>query len=151
MWMAGLSMFAVLSCRHGSDSPSASEPEAAVSSYFLDLYSNVFAGNCALPACHDGSFEPNFTSAQSMYYTTVLHPVIKSSMDSAFAYRVVPYDTAASVLMERITNCCFVNENDRMPVLMDPLSDDQIDSISVWILAGAPDWRGEFPYAKDLP
>ena len=112
----------------------------------LELYSKVFLPNCALPGCHDGEFEPDYRTAQSFYFTTVFHPIIKDSRDSSFVYRVVPGDAEASVLMERLTNCCFNDVNDRMPILMEQLSKSEIDSIALWINEGAPDWNGDFPW-----
>ena len=122
------------------------KPDIYASSLYLDIYNNIIQPNCAVPACHDGSFEPNFSSAQSTYYTTVMHPVLKNSWDSNFEYRIAPNDTAKSLLLERITNCCFLDVNDRMPVLMEPLTSEQIDSIALWIMIGAPNWNGEFTY-----
>lgn len=125
------------------------DPEVAAV-FFNDLYANVFETSCYVAACHDGNFEPDFTTPQSAYHTLVMHDIIKNSFDNAFTYRVVPYDTASSLLYERVTNCCFVNQNDQMPVLMEPLTDGQIDSIATWILMGAPNWNGEYSW-KTLP
>jgi hypothetical protein len=117
---------------------------------YTAIYNNIFETNCFVAACHDGNFEPNFTTPQSAYYTTVMHDILKNSWDEEFKYRIVPYDTAKSLLLERITNCCFLDENDRMPVLMTPLSKGQIDSIEYWIMVGAPNWNGEFSYEEML-
>lgn len=125
------------------------EPDVSTkSSLFVDLHQNVILGNCALPACHDGSFEPNFTTIQSSYYTLVFHPVKKNSPLGIFEYRVVPGDTARSVLYQRITDCCFVDDGDKMPLLGLELSQGQIDSIGLWISEGAPDWNGGFPWKQ---
>lgn len=124
----------------GSDSPD----DTAIG--FLDIYNNILVTNCALSSCHDGHFEPNFTSAQAAYYTTVEHYVTKNSRDFAFRYRVEPYLPEKSMLLERLTNCCMNNKNDQMPLLLPPLSPGQIDSIEAWIAAGAPDAFGQFPY-----
>jgi hypothetical protein len=115
---------------------------------FMDIYENILQSNCALSNCHDGNFEPDFTSPQAAYYTTVWQAVKKNSLDYAYTYRIQPYDTAASLLYERITNCCFNNEEDRMPLLMGSLTSAQIDSIALWIMSGAPDIYGEFPYQE---
>jgi len=117
---------------------------------YTSIYKNIFETNCFVAACHDGNFEPNFTTPQSAYYTTVMHDILKNSWDEEFKYRIVPYDTAKSLLLERITNCCFLDDNDRMPVLMTPLTKGQIDSIEYWIMVGAPNWNGEFPYTEFL-
>ena len=117
-------------------------------SLFLQVHKSIILPNCALAACHDGNFEPDYRTPQSFYLTTVFHPIIKNSRDSLFTYRVVPYDTAKSVLIERITNCCFNDQNDRMPVLMQTLNQNQVDSISLWIMEGCPNYNNEFPWKK---
>ena len=113
---------------------------------YLDVYNNIIKGNCGIQDCHDSSFEPNFLTAQSTYYTTVMHPSIKNAKEGGFEIRVVPNDTASSLLYERLTNCCFVDTHDQMPLLLDELEPQQLDSISDWIMAGAPDIYGNFPY-----
>lgn len=117
-------------------------------SVYLDVYMNIFEPSCALSACHDGSFEPNFSTAQSAYYTLVLHDLIKNSPEGSFNHRVVPGDTTNSLLYERITNCCFVDDLDKMPLLNESLSKEEVAKIGEWIMLGAPDWKGDFPYKK---
>ena len=108
------------------------------------LHQDIFSVSCAIPACHDGSFEPDFRTVQSSYWTLVYHPITKNNKAGDFKYRVIPFDTAQSVLYERITNCCFVNENDRMPFTVGiPLPQKHIDAISDWIMEGAPDPIGQ--------
>lgn len=109
------------------------------------LHKNVLETRCALPGCHVGNFEPDFRTVESSFATLVYHPIIKNNQDSTFTYRVVPYDTANSVLHERITNCCFVGTNDRMPQdnIGVPIDQEFVDAISAWIMAGAPDMMGQ--------
>ncbi len=109
------------------------------------LQKNIFETRCAAPGCHDGNFEPDFRTIESSYATLVYHPIVKNNQDSTFTYRVVPFDTTNSVLHERITNCCFVGVNDRMPQdnIGVPLEQNYIDAITAWILAGAPDMMGQ--------
>ena len=104
-------------------------------------HNEVFEPKCNVLGCHDGSFEPDFRTVQSTYSTLVYHSIIKNNAQEEFTYRVVPGDTANSILWERITNCCFVNENDRMPQDNIGISMPQsaIDQIGAWIMAGAPD------------
>lgn len=116
---------------------------------YLNIYMNIFEPSCALSACHDGSFEPNFSTAQSAYYTLVNHGIVKNATSGDFNYRVVPGDTAQSLLYERITNCCFVDDLDKMPLLNMELKEADIEKIAQWILMGAPDWKGEFPYMSE--
>ncbi len=113
---------------------------------FLGLHTYVLRTKCAQPACHDGSFEPDFRTVLSSYSTTVYHPVLKTYNGGQFDYRVVPFDTAASWLHERITTDDPVLG--RMP-LYDTLASWQIDKINRWILAGAPDIFGNIPNAPN--
>jgi hypothetical protein len=112
---------------------------------FVCLQKNIFQLRCANPGCHDGNFEPDFRTLQSTYNTLVYHPIIKNNATNDFQFRVIPYDTAGSVLYERLTNCCFVNTNDRMPQdnIGVPLSPEDINNIATWIMNGAPDNFGK--------
>ncbi|TAF34064.1 MAG: hypothetical protein EAZ57_03690 [Cytophagales bacterium] len=108
------------------------------------LHQTLFKNRCAVPACHDGAFEPDFRTVQSSYSTLVFHPITKNNAAKSFSFRVVPYDSKKSVLYERITNCCFVNTNDRMPQdnIGKPLEDKYINAVKTWIDRGAPDMFG---------
>lgn len=100
-----------------------------------------------MPGCHDGNFEPDFRTVQSAYATLVWHKIKKNNADSSFTFRVVPYDTAKSVLHERITNCNFVYQDDCMPQdnIGVKLPQDKIDNIANWIMNGAKDMFGNSP------
>lgn len=118
---------------------------------FVWLHQNIFSTRCATPGCHDGNFEPDFRTLGSSYSTLVYHPIIKNNQAEDFVYRVIPYDTTASVLHERLTNCCFVNQDDRMPqdVIGVPLQDSLISAIEGWIMSGARDMFGQVPPQPD--
>ena len=107
-------------------------------------HDEVFQPKCNVLGCHDGSFEPDFRTPQSTYSTLVYHSIIKNNAQQEFEYRVIPGDTANSVLWQRITDCCFVNQNDRMPQDNIGISMPQsaIDQIGSWIMNGAPDLLG---------
>lgn len=108
------------------------------------VHKKVLATECALPGCHVGNFEPDFRTPQSSFATMVYAPISKNNAANSFRFRVIPFDTAGSVLHERITNCCFVNNNDRMPQddIGVPLPDSSISLITKWILHGAKDMFG---------
>ena len=108
------------------------------------IHQDIFQPKCGTPGCHDGSFEPNFTSVMSSYSSLVYHDVTKNDASNSFLYRVVPGNAAKSVLYERITNCCFANTNDRMPQdnIGVPLPDEDIARIKAWIDGGAKDING---------
>lgn len=114
-------------------------------------HQEVFEPKCNVLGCHDGSFEPDFRTPQSTYSTLVYHSINKNNLAEEFEYRVIPYDKANSVLWERITNCCFVNDNDRMPQdnIGISMPQESIDKIGDWILAGAPDLFGNVAQEPD--
>lgn len=111
------------------------------------VHNKVLQSKCALPGCHDGNFEPDFRSVQSSFSNLVYAPVFKNNAQNEFTYRVIPYDTTNSVLYERITNCCFVNNNDRMPQdnIGQKLPDADIELVAKWIMSGARDIFGNIP------
>ena len=120
-------------------------------STFVGLHKHIFATKCALYGCHDGNFEPDFRTVESSYSTLVWHNITKNNLANSFKFRVYPFDTTKSVLYERITNCCFVNINDRMPNdnIGSKLPQSDIDAIGKWIMAGAIDINGNLPTAPD--
>lgn len=117
------------------------------------IHKNILQPRCAVPGCHDGNFEPDFRTPQSAYATLVYHPIVKNNEGETFTYRVVPYQPVKSVLYERITNCCFVNQDDRMPQdnIGVPLADSDILSIKTWIENGAKDISGNVAEYPNLP
>jgi hypothetical protein len=120
---------------------------------FESLFTGIFSKSCALPACHDGNFEPDFRTFSSTYNTLIWHPVTKADEDGRFQYRVVPFKPEESVLFERITNCCFVNENDRMPQndIGSSLPQKDVRAIHDWIQNGAKDLFGKLPQMPETP
>lgn len=116
-------------------------------SSFVALQRNIFTPRCAVPGCHDGHFEPDFRTLQSSYSTLVYHPIIKNNANNSFQFRVVPFNKGQSVLYERLTNCCFVNQDDRMPQdnIGVPLESTHINNIAAWIDNGAKDFLGQLP------
>jgi len=111
------------------------------------LHRDIFFPKCAVGGCHNGFFEPDFRSVSSSFATMVYHPIVKNNQNKDFSFRVVPYDTAKSVLYERLTNCCFVNQNDRMPQdnIGVQIQQEHIDAIADWIMQGARDMFGQVP------
>jgi hypothetical protein len=109
-----------------------------------NIHHKILQPKCGTPGCHDGSFEPDFSTLMSTYSTLVYHPIVKNNAQNSFKYRVVPFNSAESVLYERITNCCFVNTNDRMPQdnIGRALPDADIAAIKKWIDDGAKDFLG---------
>lgn len=114
---------------------------------FAYLYKNVFKPTCANSGCHDGTFEPDFRTISSSYNTLVHQPVIANDATNSFEYRVVPGDSAASLLHERLLRF-LPNSSGIMPLALENNSDwpskknEYIAAINSWILAGAPDVAG---------
>ncbi|MFN0274978.1 MAG: hypothetical protein ACKVPJ_04480 [Chitinophagales bacterium] len=117
------------------------------SNSFLGLHTFIFKPTCAIPACHDGSFEPDFRTVQSAYNTLVYHPVIKNDEDENYSFRVVPGDTTASWLYERITTDDATLG--QMP-LYDTLTKPEMQTIIDWIANGAQDVMGNSPVLTDF-
>jgi hypothetical protein len=117
------------------------ENEVVLDKYSLAaLHRDIFFPQCGKPGCHDGHFEPDFRTVESTYSTMVYQPITKNNANNDFTFRVLPYQSAKSVLYERISNCCFVNTNDRMPQdnIGIPMNQEFIDRIKKWIDNGAP-------------
>ena len=115
-------------------------PPTIDSNSFVGIHKYIFQARCAMPGCHDGTFEPDFRTVQSAYSTLVLQPVVKNNTAHSFVYRVKPYDVAMSWLHERIvTNDAVLG---RMPIYDSMLPQQQITQISNWINSGAPDMFG---------
>lgn len=117
------------------------------STSFLGIYSRILNPKCNNPACHDGTFEPDFRTPLSAYHTTIYSPPLKNTENEDYDFRVVPFDTEASWLHHRITTDDQVLG--RMP-LYDTLAQWQIDAITTWINEGAKDIAGNIPEFADL-
>ncbi len=121
--------------------PSGIVSEPTVDSFsFVGLHKYIFGASCASSGCHDGPFEPDFRTVQSIYQSLVYHPVKKNNAQGSFTYRVKPGDTTLSWLHERITTDDAVLG--RMPLYKEMLSRRQILMINNWIMDGAKDIFG---------
>ena len=112
------------------------------STSYLGVHEFIFSRKCANPACHDGTFEPDFRTIQGSYNQLVYHPVIKNNSNNDFTYRVIPNNLNSSWLHERITTDDPVLG--KMP-LYDTLYPNEIKIIEDWINNGAPDMFGNVP------
>lgn len=118
------------------------------SASYLGLHKFIFEPKCAVPACHDGAFEPDFRTIQGSYNQLVFHNVIKNNQTNSFTYRVVPGDTAMSWLHERVTTN---NQTlGRMPLYDNALSSQELKNLETWILNGAKDIFGNTPSIPDF-
>lgn len=114
---------------------------------FAYLHYKIFKPTCANSGCHDGTFEPNFTTIESSYNTLVYHPIIKNDPNGTYTYRVLPGNPNASVLMNRLTTD-IDGISGIMPLSIDQDSDwldkkdEYIENIRTWIQEGAKDMFG---------
>jgi len=114
------------------------------SSSLIGLHTYIFSQSCAVPGCHDGSFEPDFRTVQSTYSSLVYQPVVKNDEQGNFSFRVIPGNYEESWLYFRVTtNNASIG---RMPLYDNPLSDEKIEALKEWITNGAPDIFGN-PFA----
>ncbi|HAF46258.1 MAG TPA: hypothetical protein DCG83_01100 [Cryomorphaceae bacterium] len=147
-WPIFILLLALISC--GTEQPpnpfdiGTGEPvDTANLTGFAALHEKFLEPRCANPACHDGTFEPDFRTVEGSYNTLVYHPVVKNDENETFEYRVVPGDVNQSWLINRL-----MTANDtlgRMPLYAEPLTWDEVKEFSDWIMAGAPDARGNLP------
>lgn len=114
------------------------------SNSFLGLHTYVLNPSCNQPACHDGTFEPDYRTVQSSYSTLVFHPVKKNFPIDPVPYRVTPGDPAQSMIYRRITEHNPPNF-ERMPSSGNELPADQIALVRNWIEDGARDIYGNMP------
>jgi hypothetical protein len=125
----------------GTTPPTPPDPNSIVG-----IHTNILKTRCAKSGCHDGNFEPDFRTVESSYSTLVYHRIIKNSLDSAYTFRVVPYDTAKSNLIARLTRCNYASTSgcDRMPqdIIGQPLEQNLVNNIVNWIKGGAKDMFG---------
>lgn len=119
------------------------------SSSFLGLHTHIFSKRCNQPACHDGTFEPDFRTVLSSYNTLVYHPIVKNYETDPLLYRVEPGASNSSMLFHRLTIDNPPNF-ESMPSSGIPLPADQIQLINNWILNGAKDMFGNNPVQTSL-
>lgn len=117
---------------------------------FPYLHYQIFSPTCANSGCHDGTFEPNFSSIESSYNSLVFHDIIKNDNAETYTYRVQPGNADLSLIIERMSGQMDGVE-DQMPILIDPGSDfgirrqEYIAMIRDWINQGAMDMFGNAP------
>lgn len=122
---------------------------------FAGIHQTVFSKTCANSGCHDGNFEPDFRTIESSYNTLVLRSIIKNNPGNTYQYRVVPGNSGASVLWERLNND-IDGQSGIMPLVIDPNSDwetkkgEYLNNIKAWIEGGAKDMLGNSPVNGNL-
>ncbi len=105
------------------------------------IHARIFAPTCANSGCHDGTFEPNFSTIQSSYNTLVEQAVIKTDSSISINLRVVPFQPENSMLYYRL-NEFLPNSSGIMPLESndsdyDANKSEYIEAIRTWIANGA--------------
>ncbi len=154
-FMAALMMWSCSKNVDPADNPfikNADPPPAidTVNPYSIQgLHKYLFEPKCANPACHDGTFEPDFRTVQSTYSTLVYHPVVKNDSAGTFDFRVVPNDVNSSWLFERLVTGDPVLG--RMPLYAPALNTTELQWVVGWINEGAKDMNGNEAQYPNLP
>ncbi len=156
-WCVMAALILVFSSCTKEEDPFPGGPDSGGSSGFSNpdpnsisgLHKNIFAPRCAISSCHGGTFEPDFRTVESTYYTLVYQPVVKNTINEKYTYRVVPRDTNKSWLYHRVTKHDSLIP--RMPIYLEALSKEEVGQIAAWIMNGAPDARGVLPALANLP
>lgn len=122
----------------------------------FSIHKDVLKPSCANSGCHDGNFEPDFRTVESSYFGLINVKPIKSDFSGNFPARVVPGNSAKSMLLQRMT--VDLNGNSGiMPLALDPNStynvhkESYLKRITKWIDNGAPDLAGNLPTIKNFP
>lgn len=106
---------------------------ASTVSYFDDVRPILQRAGCQTVACHGGPFPSSGYDMRT--YASAFGPGVQAALFGTC--NIVPGDPEASYLIEKLqTGPRF---GGRMPSLLPPLSDDDIDVIRTWILEGAGD------------
>ena len=107
---------------------------------FLGIHQDIFRTKCNQPACHDGTFEPDFRTVESAYNTLVFHPVKRNYDTGPLPARVQPGEPENSMMWRRISE--ETPEFERMPSSGIPLSSEEMSNIKSWIEGNAKDIYG---------
>jgi len=120
------------------------------------LHKDIFLPTCANSGCHDGTFEPDFRTVESSYYSLVWQSPIKNDTNYSYQYRVDPGNSTKSMLLHRLT--VDLNGNSGiMPLGLEQDSDypekkdEYINRIETWVNNGAPDFYGNKPQSANFP
>ena len=119
------------------------------------LQTKVFGPTCANSGCHDGTFEPDFRTAEASYNSLVYQPIIKNYVSNPLTYRAIPFDASNSMIMRRLTED-IDGISGIMPLAIEPDSDWEtnkgtyIEAFNEWINAGCPDLFGNVATTPDF-
>ena len=121
----------------------------------LEGYKQIFGPTCANSGCHDGTFEPDFRTAEASYNSLVYQPIIKNYVSNPLTHRALPYDANNSMIIRRLTED-IDGISGIMPLATEPDSDWEINkesyiaALNEWINAGCPDLFGNVASTTDF-
>ena len=119
------------------------------------LQTKVFAPTCANSGCHDGTFEPDFRTAEASYNRLVYQPIIKNYVSNPLSYRALPFDANNSMILRRLQED-IDGISGIMPLATEPDSDWEIQqrklhrSVRRMDQPGCPDMFGNVVQATDF-
>lgn len=119
------------------------------------LQTKVFGPTCANSGCHDGTFEPDFRTAEASYNSLVYQPIIKNYVSNPLTHRVLPFDANNSMIIRRLTED-IDGISGIMPLATEPDSDWEdskaiyIQALKDWINSGCPDLLGNVASTSDF-
>jgi len=111
---------------------------------WASIYDRVIAENCAQEFCHLPSDPAGALdmSTADLAYTSLVGVEAMGDHCAGMGIRIVPGDPDNSLVVHKIEGSAEPDGTplcgDRMPYLRDPLPDQWIAQIRVWIAAGAP-------------
>jgi hypothetical protein len=124
----------------GAGTPDSGTMQCVAEANFTWLHDNIFSTNrCAIAGCHAESFpqgDLNFKAGKAAVHSELLGGTFNVQAQGTFPTRVVMNDAAMSYLYEKVSKETPLGGT-RMPV-GPPLLDCEIQAISDWIEAGAP-------------
>ncbi len=114
-------------------------PPTDSSDWFATIQRTIFDRQCLDAGCHNSQSQAGGMnlSAGASYNSLVNVPAENAAAHGLGMTRVAPNDPDLSFLLIKITNPG-PGQGSRMPQSKDPLSENDIESIRQWILAGAP-------------
>ena len=112
-------------------------------------------GLLALIRDADGTFEPDFRTAEASYNSLVYQPIIKNYVSNPLTHRVLPFDANNSMIIRRLTED-IDGISGIMPLATEPDSDWEdskaiyIQALKDWINSGCPDLLGNVASTSDF-
>jgi hypothetical protein len=110
---------------------------ATASVSFASTIQPVFSANCTNPGCHGGiKTQANLKLVSGSAYANLVG--VSTFECGGSKKRVLPGDPAQSYLMNKLTGIGMCPPGGQMPKIGVKLQQSQLDAISNWICAGAP-------------